>query len=168
MWILFPKIRKEVFAKKFVMVITQRLPLWVTSTTREQKPLWLIERKPKLSGKRLSSMYKVAIDWKMSQTFWRSTISFQKPERKSTNPVRLLFSPILFTLDSFAMVENCTKESMSQSFQRLGGGTQSSCFARPWKIRPVFDCLCERETRKDFFYLNQTGATSQWLSRPRY
>src|SRR3989338_5068988 len=118
MWILFPKIRKEVFAKKFVMVITQRLPLWVTSTTREQKPLWLIERKPKLSGKSLSSMYKVAIDWKMSQTFWRSTIFFQRPERKSTNPVRLQFSQIHSTLDYFAMVASFTKESTSQSFQR--------------------------------------------------
>src|SRR3989344_8854174 len=54
----------------------------------------------------------------MSQTFWRSTIFFQKPERKSTNPVRLQFSPILFTPDYFVMVVSFTKESTSQSFQR--------------------------------------------------
>src|SRR3989338_5558400 len=109
MWILFPKIPKEDFAKKFVMEIIQRLPLWDISTTREQKLWLLIERKPKLSGKRLNFMWKVVIDWKMSQTFWRSIIFFQKPERKSTNPVRLPFFQILFIRGYFAMVANYTK-----------------------------------------------------------
>jgi hypothetical protein len=46
----------------------------------------------------------VVIDWKISQTFWRSTIFFQKPERKSTKPERLLFSQIHFTSDYLNMV----------------------------------------------------------------
>src|SRR3989338_8207301 len=44
--------------------------------------------------------------------------------------------------------------------QRLGGGIKSSCFARPRKIRPVFDCLCERETGDDFFFVAEVRATS--------
>lgn len=52
--------------------------------------------------------------------------------------------------------------SHSKNFfaQRLGGGTQSSCFARPQKFRPVFDCLCERKRKSYFRNLAKTGATS--------
>ena len=56
----------------------------------------------------------------------------------------------------------------SKSFfaQRLGGGIESSCFARPQKIRPVFDCLCERERRKDFFISQKLERLLTWIFRP--
>ena len=50
--------------------------------------------------------------------------------------------------------------------QRLGGRIKSSCFARPQKLRPVFDCLCGREKEKDFFFVRKVGATSYGIFRP--
>ena len=57
----------------------------------------------------------------MYQIFWRNPALPLEPERESQKSKRLLFSQTHFTSGYSNMAVKSTKESTSQSFQRLGG-----------------------------------------------
>src|SRR3989338_10497192 len=121
MWILFPKIQKEVCAKKSGAENFQDYLPSVILTTREQKLSQLIKSPRLLSAKRLKCIHKVIKHLKRLVCFWRKTIYFQNTERKSTELARLSFYPIHFTTDTFDLIKKCMKASTSQSWQRNFG-----------------------------------------------
>src|SRR3989338_575489 len=121
MWILFPKIQKEVCAKKSGAENFQDYLPSVILTTREQKLSQLIKSPRLLSAKRLKCIHKVIKHLKRLVCFWRKTIYFQNTERKSTEPVRPLSFLIHFITDALDLTKRCMKESTSQSWKRNFG-----------------------------------------------
>src|SRR3990167_10066411 len=81
MLILFPKIRNEDFAKKFVTEIIQAKRQWDISTTLAQNLSWWTRKNLASFAWLLRSTQKVKVDLKISQTFWRKMESFREVER---------------------------------------------------------------------------------------
>ena len=88
-----------------------------------------------------------------------------QPERKPQNEPQP-FCGLISCASCGMMITAENKTKRQKNGQRLGGGIKSSCFARPQKLRPVFDCLCGRKKEKDFFFVGKVRATSYWIFRP--
>jgi hypothetical protein len=70
--------------------------------------------------------------WKCSRVY---ILSVYKEKKMASNVLNLPFREEEMNRQLSSLI---TKSFFAQ---RLGGGTQSSCFARPWQIRPVFGCV---------------------------